>query len=80
MGVSLPEVSVKIIHKKLQENGPALITHWGLSGPCVLKLSAWGARELAEEKYEFDILVNWVNENDVQLNEIINLLRKKSSK
>lgn len=54
MGVSLQEINVKIIHKKLQENG-ALITHWGLKRPCVLKLSAWGARELADENYEFEI-------------------------
>lgn len=42
--------------------GPLLITHWGLSGPAVLKLSAWGARELANRNYKFQIMVNWVPE------------------
>jgi predicted Rossmann fold flavoprotein len=48
-----------VVGTKLRENGPMLITHWGLSGPAILKLSAWGARELAERNYEFPILVNW---------------------
>src|SRR5258708_7923270 len=47
MGVAVPEVQVKIVGSKLIERGPLLITHWGLSGPVVLRLSAWGARELA---------------------------------
>ncbi len=47
MGLSVPNAVVKIVGSKLKENGPLLITHWGLSGPVVLKLSAWGARDLA---------------------------------
>jgi len=43
----------------LRESGPLLITHWGLSGPAILKLSAWGARELAAANYEFPLAVNW---------------------
>src|SRR5690606_10546785 len=41
--------------------GPLLITHWGLSGPAILKLSAWGARELFEKNYQFNISVNWLD-------------------
>jgi predicted Rossmann fold flavoprotein len=62
MGVTVPEVQVKIVGGKLVEKGPLLITHWGLSGPVVLRLSAWGARELAASGYRFDIQVNWIPE------------------
>lgn len=65
MGVST-EAKVKIAGMKLNETGPVLITHWGLSGPAVLRLSAWGARELAEKQYEFGIIVNWVPDLDEQ--------------
>ncbi|WP_346238972.1 NAD(P)/FAD-dependent oxidoreductase [Niabella insulamsoli] len=60
MGVSVPDATVKISGTKLQQQGPVLITHWGLSGPCVLKLSAYAARELAGRNWQFDILVNWL--------------------
>ncbi|MGN6493817.1 MAG: NAD(P)/FAD-dependent oxidoreductase [Agriterribacter sp.] len=60
MGVSVEEAQVKVIGTKLEQRGPLLITHWGMSGPAILKLSAWGARELAEGNYEFEILVNWL--------------------
>lgn len=61
------------------ETGPVLFTHWGLSGPAVLKLSAWAARELYKEEYRYDIQVNWVaplNEEDVRRKLI--LLREKN--
>ena len=69
MGVSVEKVAVKIQSTKLSETGSVLITHWGLSGPAVLKLSAWGARELAAFNYHFNILVNWLpscNENTLR--------------
>ncbi len=60
-GVSVENASVAIHEKNgLQTNGPVLITHWGLSGPAVLKLSAWEARKLAAANYNFEIAVNWV--------------------
>ena len=59
MGVSLERARVKIEGSKLTEEGPVLITHWGLSGPAVLRLSAWGARELAAKNYEFKVHINW---------------------
>ena len=62
MGVSFPNVSVKITNTKLEESGPMLITHWGLSGPAILKLSAWGARELNQLKYTFKILINYTGD------------------
>lgn len=62
MGVSVPGASVKIQGSRLAEQGPLLITHWGLSGPVVLRLSAWGARELAAAGYRFGVQVNWLGE------------------
>ena len=59
MGVAVPDAEVKIAGTKLSERGPVLITHWGLSGPAVIKLSAWAAEYLHQLKYEFIALVNW---------------------
>ena len=61
MGLVAPEARVKIQGSKLSAVGPVLITHWGMSGPAILKLSAFGARELADMNYNFKALVNWVN-------------------
>lgn len=58
-GVSVENAVVSVPGTKLRTDGPLLITHWGLSGPAVLKLSAWGARELAGANYEFPLTVNW---------------------
>ncbi|MDP3072821.1 MAG: NAD(P)/FAD-dependent oxidoreductase [Opitutaceae bacterium] len=58
-GVSLENAAVSVPGTKLRTDGPLLITHWGLSGPAILKLSAWGARELAAVNYEFPITLNW---------------------
>ena len=69
MGISVENASVKIVGSKLQQEGPMLITHWGLSGPSVLKLSAWAARELADKQYDFSSMVNWIpqfNENSLK--------------
>jgi predicted Rossmann fold flavoprotein len=66
MGVSVEKAKVKIQNSKLEEEGPLLITHWGLSGPVVLRLSAWGARELKERNWEFGISVNWLPEFNEQ--------------
>jgi hypothetical protein len=72
MGLSTV-ASVKVKKSKLQASGPLLITHWGMSGPGILRLSAWGARELADKKYQFAIQVNWLNETDFE--EAIDLLK-----
>lgn len=59
------DASVEVLDGKgktvLESNGPLLITHWGMSGPAILKLSAWGARVLEPLKYHFHIKVNWLN-------------------
>ncbi|MFL5763786.1 MAG: NAD(P)/FAD-dependent oxidoreductase [Bacteroidia bacterium] len=60
MGVSVPEAKVKIAGTGLETQGPLLITHWGLSGPAVLKTSAWGAKQLNDKNYEFTVLVSWL--------------------
>ncbi len=59
-GVSVENVTVTAPGTKLKTDGPVLVTHAGLSGPGILKLSAWGAREFAEENYAFQIILNWV--------------------
>ena len=61
MGVSA-FAKVKVKGSKLEATGPLLITHWGMSGPGILRLSAWGARELFDKKYLFVLQVNWLNE------------------
>lgn len=61
-GISFPHAQIKT--KDLVQQGPLLITHWGLSGPAVLKLSAWGAYRLKEENYAFDLSVNWTGKED----------------
>lgn len=61
MGVVVNPASVKIPGTKLQADGPLLVTHWGMSGPAILKLSAWGARILEEKNYVFSVLVNWLH-------------------
>jgi predicted Rossmann fold flavoprotein len=58
-GISSPWAQVEIEDSEFESEGPLLITHWGLSGPGVLKISAWAARFLAEKKYRFFIRVNW---------------------
>lgn len=60
-GISVPNASVNVVNSKLAEQGPLLITHWGLSGPGILKLSAWGALELHQKDYQFEIEVNWLS-------------------
>nr|WP_210519488.1 NAD(P)/FAD-dependent oxidoreductase [Hymenobacter terricola] len=59
MGVSVPHARIVLAGEKLQYEGPLLVTHWGVSGPAVLKLSAWGARRLHELGYVGTALINW---------------------
>lgn len=61
-GLSVEKARVKIVGRDLQAVGPVLITHWGLSGPGILRVSAWGARELQEDAYRFEAIVNWAGE------------------
>jgi hypothetical protein len=76
MGVVVEHAAVKITGTKLAEQGPLLITHWGMSGPVILKLSAWGARDLSACNWTFKILVNWLPHfNDNTLREKMQQLR-----
>lgn len=59
-GVSVAKVTCRVESEKLSSTGPLLITHWGLSGPGILRLSAWGARRLADIDYRFTLVVNWL--------------------
>lgn len=73
MGVST-FANVKVKGTKLEASGPLLITHWGMSGPGILRLSAWGATLLAEKKYQFVIEINWLN--DVTFDEAMETLKE----
>jgi predicted Rossmann fold flavoprotein len=73
--------SVKVKNSKLQASGPLLITHWGMSGPGILRLSAWGARELADKHYQFTLEVNWLNDSTTDETEIhLKELKQEHSK
>ena len=79
MGISVPDAQIKITGETLKERGPLLITHWGMSGPAVLKLSAWGARILMGKEYRFEIRVNWLGERtDQALRDEIQFIRESS--
>ena len=59
-GISVPHAHISLPREKVEAHGPLLITHWGLSGPAVLRLSAWGARALFDCAYHTSLLVNWI--------------------
>jgi predicted Rossmann fold flavoprotein len=67
MGLVVENARVKIKGTKIQTQGPLLITHWGMSGPVILKASSFGARELSERDYNFEIQINWVDQTNTQL-------------
>lgn len=66
-GISVPNAKVKLPGAKLEQSGPLLITHWGLSGPAVLKLSAWGARFLNDRHYKTSVLINWLPQYNTEV-------------
>jgi predicted Rossmann fold flavoprotein len=77
MGNVVEKATVKVEGTKLIGKGPLLITHWGMSGPAILLLSAWGARILNEKNYQFAILVNWLDEmKDLTLREMMSEIMK----
>jgi len=78
MGLSIPNVQIRIKQSNFKEIGIVLITHWGLSGPAILKLSAWGAFFLAESNYHFQISINWAGEqNEAKVLQEIEALAEK---
>lgn len=80
MGVSVADAQVKIVGTKLEYAGPLLITHWGISGPAVLKLSSFAARMLADMKYQFTVSVNWLNKKEDEVRNHILQLKQKFPK
>ncbi len=80
MGISVEDAVVKIGGSKLSQRGAILITHWGLSGPAVLKLSAYGARDLSDKQYHFSVLVNWLADHtELSLREAWQTLQQQLS-
>jgi predicted Rossmann fold flavoprotein len=77
LGTSVPNATVKIRNTKLEASGPLLITHWGMSGPAVLKLSAFGARILADKNYQYNVEVNWLSRPTTKVLNILLNLKKK---
>ena len=78
MGIVVEKARVRIEGQKLIGQGPLLVTHWGMSGPAILQLSAWGARILAEKEYRCAILVNWLDDTkEEELRNQINLTIKE---
>lgn len=75
MGLSVEPALIHVQGTKLNSIGPLLITHWGMSGPAVLKLSSFGARDLADLSYDFKIQVNWtgVQNHDEVHDDLISL-------
>lgn len=64
-GLSVPNARLKVKECDLEASGPLLITHWGLSGPAILRLSAWGARKLADCNYQFTLEVDWTGKGQL---------------
>lgn len=82
MGLVAPEASINIQGSKLKSTGPILITHWGMSGPAVLKLSAFAARELNALNYDFIAQVSWINESNQEKvkTELLDIAAEKPNK
>lgn len=81
MGLSVANAAVKITGTKIAEQGPLLITHWGMSGPVILRCSAWAARELHARNYDFQLQVNWLGDvKEEELRMQIHDLRRETGK
>lgn len=65
-GLAVENAVVSVSDFKLRESGPLLVTHWGMSGPAILRLSAWGARSLQSVDYKFPLLVNWLGGRTIE--------------
>lgn len=79
-GVSVPNATVSLIDSKFETNGAVLITHWGLSGPAVLKLSAFGAILLAEKNYQYGVKVNWLSKPLETVIQKLKILKRENPK
>ena len=79
-GVSVPNSTISIANSSFESLGPLLITHWGLSGPAVLRLSAFGARFLAEKNYQYNVIVNWLSKPFQKVLEKLKDIKKENQK
>ncbi|UTD15213.1 NAD(P)/FAD-dependent oxidoreductase [Tenacibaculum mesophilum] len=79
-GISVPNAEVTLVGTNLENSGPLLITHWGLSGPAILKLSAFGARILADKNYQYNVLVNWLGQDTDSIFSTLQELKKSQTK
>jgi predicted Rossmann fold flavoprotein len=80
LGISVPNAAVQLVDTSLEASGPLLITHWGMSGPAILKLSAFGARVLAEKNYEYKVQIDWLSRPTHKIVNVLLNLKKKQSK
>lgn len=82
MGVAIPNAYIRIAGTCFVQSGPLLITHWGFSGPAILKLSAWAARDLAAKEYQFKVLVNWIGEeySETSLRAYLDVFKNENGK
>jgi predicted Rossmann fold flavoprotein len=79
-GISMTDIEAKILNTLLVQRGPLLLTHWGFSGPAILKLSAWGARILHESNYRATLQIDWLPElNREELREAIQHIKNSSA-
>jgi len=79
-GLSVPLASVRVEGIRQAHLGPLLITHWGMSGPAILRCSAWLARELADVDYRFNYAVNWVHQSESEVRPIMDTIRNSHPK
>jgi len=79
-GVSVLNSTVSIANSSFESHGPVLITHWGLSGPAVLRLSAFGARFLAEKNYQYNVIINWLSKPSQKVIEKLKDIKKENQK
>lgn len=80
-GIAVPNAEVKLAGTNFENSGPLLITHWGLSGPAILKLSAFGARILADKNYQYNVILNWLGQDfDLVLEELLQLKKSQPKK
>jgi predicted Rossmann fold flavoprotein len=79
-GVSAPAVSLRIPALKLEASGPLLVTHWGLSGPAVLRLSAWGARLMQDCGYKFSLTINWTGLRLPEMQEQLKSIKQENTR
>lgn len=80
MGLSVPDAVVQLKNRELKTNGPLLITHWGMSGPAILKSSAWEAIYLNEKNYQTEVVINFTGKPREEIRKQVSVLRDAEAK